>query len=76
MKDSLGRHHRHKFFIIDLAVAVYVSLPDHLVDFLVGEFLAEVGHHVPQLGGGDEAVAVLVEHAERLPDLLLAAQGE
>lgn len=35
-----------------LAVAVDVGLADHLVDLLVRELLAEVGHHVAQLGKG------------------------
>ncbi len=39
---------------------------------LVSQLLPQVGHHVPQLGGRDEAVAVLVKHPEGLPDLLLA----
>lgn len=58
--------------VIDLSVAVDVGFTDHLVDLLVGELLAEVGHDVAQLGGRYETVAVLVEHAERLADLLLA----
>jgi len=56
----LGRHHRHELLVVDLAVTVDVGFPDHLVHLLVGELLAEVGHHVTQLGGRDEAVAVLV----------------
>ena len=39
---------------------------------LVSQLLPQVGHHVAQLGGADEAVAVLVKHPEGLPDLLLA----
>ena len=44
------------------------STPSHL---LVGQLFAEVGHDVTKLGSGDEAVAVLVEHLERLLELLL-----
>ena len=40
--------------------------PDHLVNLLVCELLAEVGHNVAQLSGRDEAVAVLVEDLEGL----------
>lgn len=62
----------HKItFVVDLTVAVDVSFPDHLVDLLVGELFAEVSHHVPQFGGRDETVAVLIEHPEGLADLLL-----
>jgi len=68
---SLAHHHCNEFFVVDLTVAVNVGLPDHFIDLLVCELLAEVGHDVPQLGGRDEPVAVLVEDAERLPDLLL-----
>lgn len=59
-------------FVIDLSVAINVSLADHLVDLLIGELLPEVGHDVAQLGGRYEPVAVLVEDAERFADLLLA----
>eukprot|EP00968_Pinguiococcus_pyrenoidosus_P015250 scaffold1398_cov259-Pinguiococcus_pyrenoidosus.AAC.7 len=55
-------HHLHELFVVDLAVAVDVCLADHLVDFLVCELLAEVGHDVAELRRGDEAVAILVEH--------------
>jgi hypothetical protein len=46
-------------FVIHLAVAVDVGLPDHLVDLLVGQLFSEVRHDVAKFGGGDEAVAVL-----------------
>lgn len=59
-------------FVVDLAVAVDVGLANHLVDLLVRQLLAQVGHHVAQLGGRNEAVAVLVEYSERLSDLLFA----
>ena len=36
------------------------------LDLLVGELLAEVGHHVAELGGRDEAVPVLVEHLQAI----------
>jgi len=65
-------HHRDELFVVDLTVAVNVGLPDHLVDLLISQLLSQVGHDVPQLGGGDEAVAVLVEDTEGLPDLLFA----
>merc|ERR1719336_3566857 len=59
-------------FIVDLTVPVNIGFPDHLIHLLIGELLSQVGHHVPELSRGDETVAVLVEDAERLPDLLLA----
>ena len=39
---------------------------------LVSQLLPQVGHHVTELGCADEAIAILVEHPEGLPDLLLA----
>ena len=48
--------------VVDLPVAIDVRLADHLVDLLVRQLLAEVRHHVAQLGGADEAVAITVEH--------------
>lgn len=56
-------HHRDEFLVVDLSVAVDVCFSDHLVDFLVRQLLAEVGHDVAQLGRGDVPVAVLVEYS-------------
>ena len=39
---------------------------------LVSQLFPQVGHHVAELGCADEAIAVLVEHPEGLPDLFLA----
>ena len=46
--------HLDELFIVDLAIAVNVSLTDHLVHLLIGELLTQVGHHVPQLRAGKE----------------------
>ena len=51
------RETRDELLVVDLAVAVNVRLADHLVNLLVSQRLAEVGHDVAELGGGDEAVA-------------------
>jgi hypothetical protein len=51
-------------FIVDLTVSVNVCLPDHLVHLFIGQLLAQVGHHVTQLGRRDETVAVLKKHKE------------
>ena len=59
-------------FIVDLAVSINISLSDHLVHLLVSQLLPQVGHHVTQLCGADEAVAVLVKDPEGFSDLLLA----
>ncbi|KAF5215955.1 hypothetical protein ECC02_011319 [Trypanosoma cruzi] len=70
-RRSLAHHHLDELLVVDLTIAVHVGLADHFVHLLVRQLLAEVRHDVAQLGGGDEAVAVLVKHAERLLDLLL-----
>ena len=58
---------------VNCGLKIYVGeTPCYL---LVGELLSEVGHDVSQLGGGDETVAILVEHTEGLPDLLFAVEG-
>merc|ERR1712086_432481 len=68
----LLRHHDlDELFVIDLAVAINISFTDHLIDLLVGQPLAKVGHYMTQLSSGDETVSVLVEHLEGLLDLLL-----
>jgi len=38
-----------------------ISLADHLVDFLVGQLLANGRHDMAKLGCGDEAVVIAVE---------------
>merc|ERR1719482_1117653 len=70
-RRSLSHHDLHELLVVDLAVTVNVGLADHLVDLLVGQLLAEVGHDVAQLSRRDEAVAILVEDAEGLLELLL-----
>jgi hypothetical protein len=69
--SSLGHHHLDELLVVDLAIAIDISLTDHLVDLLIGQLLAEVGHDVAELGSGDETILVLVEHPERLLELFL-----
>mmetsp|Transcript_54403 Transcript_54403/g.161653 ORF Transcript_54403/g.161653 Transcript_54403/m.161653 type:complete len:210 (+) Transcript_54403:166-795(+) len=69
--DLLGHHDLDELLVVDLAVTVNVRLADHLVDLLVSQLLAEVGHDVAELSRRDEAVAVLVEDTEGLLELLL-----
>lgn len=54
---SLGHHHLDKLLIVDLPVAIHVSLPDHLIHFLICQLLAQVGHHVPQLQTHDDTLS-------------------
>merc|ERR1719445_840429 len=69
--SSLGHHHLDELLVIDLAIPVDVCLADHLIDLLICELLPEIGHHVPELGRTDEAVAVAIEDLERFDQLLL-----
>ena len=74
LRSSLGHHHADELLVVDVTVAIDVSLADHLVDLLVRELLTQVGHDVTQLGGGDETVAVAVEDLEGLNELLLSVR--
>jgi hypothetical protein len=56
---------------VNAAVTVLVGLPNHLVDLVIGQFLADRSHDVTELGGGDETVVIAVEDLECFPDLLL-----
>lgn len=69
---SSRHHHSHKLFVIDVSISIDVCFSDHFVDFLVGELLPQIGHHVPELGSWDEAIAIPVEYFEGLNELLLS----
>ena len=43
---------------------------EQLIDLLVRHLLPELGEHVPQLAGADEAVPLLVEHLEPANEFL------
>ena len=53
---------RERTIEVDLAVAVLVSLVDHVDDLLVRQVVAQVHQHVLQLVGVDRARAVAVKH--------------
>ena len=55
-----------------MSVSIYVGLPDHLIDFLVSELFSQVSHHVSELGSGDKAVAVSIEHLEGFDKFFLS----
>ena len=69
--DSLCHHHADELLVVDVTITINISLSDHLIDFLVGEFLSEVGHNVTELSGRNETVAISVEDLEGLNKLLL-----
>mmetsp|Transcript_5947 Transcript_5947/g.11629 ORF Transcript_5947/g.11629 Transcript_5947/m.11629 type:complete len:244 (-) Transcript_5947:7-738(-) len=67
----LGHHDLDELLIVDLSVAVNVSLAQHLIDLLVSQLLTEVRHDMAKLSSRDETVAVLIENTESLLQLLL-----
>ena len=46
---SLLHHHLDELLIVDLAITVHISLPDHLVHLLICQLLPQIRHHMPQL---------------------------
>jgi len=48
-------------FVVNLSVAVNISLSDHFINFFVRELFTKVGHHVTKFSSRDEAVSVLFE---------------
>ena len=50
---------------VNAAIAVLVGLADHLVDLVVSKLLADGGHDVAQLSGGNETVVITVENLNR-----------
>lgn len=62
-----------KRLTVNPSVTILISLTDHLVDFVVGQLLADGGHNVTQLGGGDEAVVVAVEDLNSWLDIVVLA---
>lgn len=64
---SFGHHHHaNKLLEVYLSIAIHVGFPNHLVDFIVSEFLAEVGHDQLELGRRNVTVVVLIEYFEGL----------
>merc|ERR1711862_667282 len=69
-RHSFSHHHFDELFVVDLAITIHVCLPNHFVDFLIREFLAQVRHDVAQLGCADETVSITIENLEGLDELL------
>merc|ERR1719273_122100 len=68
---SLGHHHLDELFVVDLPVAIDICLTDHLIDLLISELLAKVGHDVAQLCRTDEAIAIAIKYLEGFDQLFL-----
>jgi hypothetical protein len=60
-----------KRLTVNSAVAVLISLSDHLVNLVVSQLLANRSHDVAELSGRDKTVVVAVKDLECLSDLLL-----
>ena len=61
----------HKLVVVDLSVLVQIRDPDHGVHVLVRHVLSDLAHGRLELRAADERVPILVEHLERLLQLLL-----
>jgi len=68
---AAARHHDLELLERDEAVAVLVDALDHAAALRDGGGLAEAPEDARELGGGDGAVAVGVEDAERVAEVLL-----
>merc|ERR1712038_866278 len=66
---SLGHHHADELLVVNVTITVDIGLTDHLIDFLVGELLTEVGHDVTKLGSGYQTVTITIEDLEGLNQL-------
>ena len=51
----------YRCLTINAAITILVSLPDHLVNLVVSELLADRSHNVTELGSGNETVVVTIE---------------
>lgn len=70
-----GGHHELELLEVDEAVAVAVDAVDHAAALGDGGGLADAAEDAGQLGGGDDAVAVGVKHAEGVAQVLLGGGG-
>merc|ERR1712144_184056 len=68
--ESTTLHDAEELLLVDFAIAITVSLIDHLLELLIGHVLSEFLGHTLQVLEGDLAGLVIVEEAEHLDDLL------
>jgi hypothetical protein len=61
----------NKFVEVDASVTVDIHFFDHIFDLFFGEVLPQTLQHGPQVRRRDVPPVVLVEHPERIPQLLL-----
>eukprot|EP00429_Kryptoperidinium_foliaceum_P086626 CAMPEP_0176185588 /NCGR_PEP_ID=MMETSP0121_2-20121125/1432_1 /TAXON_ID=160619 /ORGANISM="Kryptoperidinium foliaceum, Strain CCMP 1326" /LENGTH=234 /DNA_ID=CAMNT_0017524047 /DNA_START=246 /DNA_END=947 /DNA_ORIENTATION=- len=82
---AVDAHHlEHVRLVVDLAIVVHLRVQDHLVDLVLGQLLAHVGHRMPPMCQADLPSLLGVEDLEHLDELplrghprpLLHHQGE
>merc|ERR1719438_76990 len=65
----VGQDHLDKLFVIDVSRRVFLTM-NEIFNVFLGHSFSETGQEMSELGGGDEAVAVLVEVAEAFDEVL------
>merc|ERR1711970_1241135 len=70
LRESTALHDAEELVLVDLAIAIAISLVNHLLELLVGHVLAELLSDALQVLEGDLAGLIVVEEAEHLDDLL------
>merc|ERR1711971_1521597 len=68
--ESAALHDAEELLLVDLAIAIAVSLIDHLLELLIGHVLAKLLSNALQVLEGDLAGLIIVEQTEDLDDLL------
>ena len=68
---SLSHHHSDELFVVDVTITINISLSDHLIDFLISQFLTKGGHDLSELSGGDELVSISIEDLEGFSEFFL-----
>lgn len=69
---SSGHHHPHEFFVVDVSIAIDVSLSDHLVNLLISQLLSQIGHDVSELSSRDQSITITIKHLKCFDELLLS----
>merc|ERR1719424_1302840 len=69
--NLFAHHHFDELLVVDLSIAINISLTDHFINFFIGKFLTKVSHDVAKLSSGDESITVFVENLESLKDFFL-----
>merc|ERR1719453_247778 len=68
--EATALHDAEELLLVDLTVAIAVSLVNHLLELLIGHVLSKLLGHTLQVLEGDLAGLIIVEETEHLHDLL------